>query len=91
MKKIDYLITTHYHSDHIGGFSGLLARMPIGTVIDHGENRETTVSTQPGAAEIDPKNPPPGSTAFAYQQYVKDIGTRHHIVAKAGDVFHVGA
>ena len=29
-----------------------LARMPIDTFIDHGENRETTASTQPGAAQI---------------------------------------
>src|SRR6478609_3202557 len=41
LKKIDYLLTTHYHGDHIGGLEGLLARIPIGTVIDHGENRET--------------------------------------------------
>src|SRR6195952_6171974 len=64
VKKIDTLLITHYHGDHIGGFEGLLARIPIGTVIDHGDNRETKASHQPGAAEIDVKNPPPGSTAF---------------------------
>ena len=90
VRKIDYLLITHYHGDHIGGFEGLLARMPIDTVIDHGENRETTASTQPGSAPIDVKNPPPGSTAYGYQQYVKLIGNRRHIVAKAGDVFHIG-
>src|SRR6185437_886007 len=31
VKKIDYLITTHYHGDHIGGLEGFLARMPIDT------------------------------------------------------------
>jgi competence protein ComEC len=40
VKKIDYLITTHYHGDHIGGLEGLLKRIPIGTFIDHGPNRE---------------------------------------------------
>ena len=49
MKKIDYLITTHYHGDHIGGLEGLLARMPIDTFVDHGENRETTASPNPDA------------------------------------------
>src|SRR6201985_980020 len=34
ISKIDYLITTHYHSDHIGGLEGLMKRMPIGTFID---------------------------------------------------------
>ena len=88
--KIDYLLTTHYHGDHIGGFAGLLARMPIDTIIDHGENREVTASTQPGAPPIDLNNPPPGSSAYGYREYVKAIGSRRHIVAKAGDVFHIG-
>ena len=71
VKKIDYLLITHYHGDHIGGFEGLLARIPIGTVIDHGENRETTASPSPTPPQIDMNNPPPGSTAFGYQQYIE--------------------
>jgi competence protein ComEC len=91
VKKIDYLITTHYHGDHIGGFEGFLARMHVDTVIDHGPNRETSASTQPGAPEIDIKNPPAGSTAYGYNKYVELIGKRRHIIAKAGDVFHIGS
>jgi len=91
VKKIDYLITTHYHGDHIGGLEGFLARMPIDTYIDHGENRETTASPNPTAPQIDMKNPPPGSTAFGYRHYVELIGKHRHIVAKPGDVFHVGS
>ncbi len=91
VKKIDDLIITHYHSDHIGGLEGLLARIPIGTIIDHGENRETTASTRPDAPQIDLKNPPPNSTAYAYNQYLKLIAGHHHVVAKAGDVFHIGS
>jgi competence protein ComEC len=48
VKKIDYLITTHYHSDHIGGLEGLLKRIPIGTFIDHGPNRELPGTQGPG-------------------------------------------
>ena len=91
VKKIDYLLTTHYHGDHIGGFEGLLARMPIGIVIDHGENRETTASPNPTAPQIDMNNPPPGSTAYGYRRYVELIGSRRHIIAKPGDVFHIGS
>jgi beta-lactamase superfamily II metal-dependent hydrolase len=91
VKTIDYLLTTHYHGDHIGGLEGLLARMPIGTFIDHGENRETTASTQPGAPQIDLKNPPPGSTAAGYNKYLALIGSKPHKVVKAGDVLKVGS
>jgi len=45
VKKIDYLIITHFHVDHVGGLEPLLTRMPVGTFIDHGENREV-VGTQ---------------------------------------------
>ena len=90
LKKIDYLLTTHYHGDHIGGLEGLLARMPIDTFIDHGENRETTASTQPGAPQIDLKNPPLGSAAAGYNRYVELIGNKRRIIAKAGDVFRIG-
>jgi competence protein ComEC len=40
--KIDYVLITHFHTDHVGGFPQLLARIPVGTVIDHGVNREST-------------------------------------------------
>jgi competence protein ComEC len=40
--KIDYVLITHFHDDHVGGVPQLVARIPVGTFIDHGENRETT-------------------------------------------------
>jgi len=36
IKKIDYLMITHFHSDHVGGVPQLAQLMPIGTFIDHG-------------------------------------------------------
>ncbi|HVZ18141.1 MAG TPA: MBL fold metallo-hydrolase, partial [Terriglobales bacterium] len=41
LKKIDYVLITHYHEDHVGGVSQLVQQIPVGTFIDHGENRET--------------------------------------------------
>lgn len=41
LKKIDYLVITHYHRDHVGGISQLLQKMPVVNFIDHGPNRET--------------------------------------------------
>ena len=37
MKRIDHLVTTHYHTDHFGGASVLAQLLPIGTVWDNGQ------------------------------------------------------
>ena len=36
LKKIDHLITTHFHGDHYGGAAMLANLMPIGVVNDNG-------------------------------------------------------
>jgi competence protein ComEC len=41
VKKIDWLISTHYHQDHVGGLTALAQRVPIGHFIDHGANIES--------------------------------------------------
>lgn len=40
VKKIDWLIITHFHGDHVGGIKQLAERMPIVNVIDHGRTVE---------------------------------------------------
>ncbi len=39
--RLDYLLVTHYHSDHAGNAAALASRIPIGTFIDHGPTVET--------------------------------------------------
>ncbi len=41
LSKINYVLITHYHDDHVGGLPQLVARIPVDTFIDHGDNRET--------------------------------------------------
>ena len=31
---------THYHADHVGRLESLLAKLPVGTFLDYGSNRE---------------------------------------------------
>lgn len=42
VKKIDYLVITHYHVDHAGGVSQLAAKLPILNFVDHGPSVETS-------------------------------------------------
>jgi beta-lactamase superfamily II metal-dependent hydrolase len=46
IKKIDYVVITHFHSDHVGGVPQLVEKIPVGTFVDHGPNRETSKSAQ---------------------------------------------
>lgn len=38
VKKIDYMVVSHYDGDHVGGVPALAERMPIVTFVDHGDN-----------------------------------------------------
>ena len=75
LSKIDYVLITHYHADHVGGVPPLVARIPVGTFIDHGPNRE-----------FDDK-----STVQGYAEYQKVLaaGNSKHIVARPGDVLPI--
>src|SRR5271156_315654 len=46
LSKIDFVLLTHYHMDHAGGVAQLIAKIPVGTFIDHGPNRETVGDTE---------------------------------------------
>ncbi|MGH9511424.1 MAG: ComEC/Rec2 family competence protein [Terriglobales bacterium] len=63
INKIDYLLITHYHRDHVGGVPLLAERIHIGTFIDHGPNVQTWDT--------------PGQDYAAYLKVIK--GSRHII------------
>ena len=42
LTKIDFLVTTHYHVDHIGGMRELAAQIPIRHFVDHGPSVEAS-------------------------------------------------
>lgn len=42
LQRIDWLLVTHYHLDHVGGVPELAAKFPIGAFIDHGDNTENS-------------------------------------------------
>ena len=73
--KIDYVLITHFHDDHVGGAPQLAARIPIGAFIDHGENREV------GSAGVD-------KIWQAYQALLT-TGKYKRISAKPGDTLPI--
>ena len=43
LQRIDHLITTHWHRDHMGAMASVAARIPILEFIDHGANTQPDV------------------------------------------------
>jgi competence protein ComEC len=75
ISKIDYVLITHYHTDHVGGALQLAARIPVGAFIDHGENRESS-------------DAPTVAMWQAYQQLLASEKYRR-ITVRPGDVLPV--
>jgi beta-lactamase superfamily II metal-dependent hydrolase len=71
LSRIDSVIITHYHDDHVGGVPQLVQRIPVGTFFVHGPNREL----DHGATERD---------YAAFQKVLADTKAKE-IVAKPGN------
>lgn len=74
--KIDNLLVTHYHNDHVGGLPQLVGQVPVGRFIDHGINREDDPATVAGWN--------------AYQEALPAAHAQH-LVVRPGDVLPVKA
>jgi beta-lactamase superfamily II metal-dependent hydrolase len=49
--KIDHVLITHHHDDHVGGVPNLVERVKVGEFLDHGENREDADDTRHNYSE----------------------------------------
>lgn len=64
VNRIDWLIVTHFHRDHVGGLRQLADKLAIHNLVDHGR----TVETSPQAAEL-----------YAMYEAVAGKGKRHTV------------
>ncbi len=69
IKRIDYLLITHFHGDHVGGVPEVAKQLPIGTFVDHG---------------APPANPDP-RVLEPFNAYAAVRASGRHIHAKPGD------
>ena len=86
VKQIDYLVSTHYHVDHIGSLVELAKRVPVGAFVDHGPTLEGPNVTQvpPGPDGIPVTKP--REQVEGFQAAYADLYTKaKHIVVKPGD------
>ena len=44
--RLDHVLITHFHVDHVGGVPNLVQRVKVGEFLDHGENREDSDITR---------------------------------------------
>ncbi|MDR3740114.1 MAG: MBL fold metallo-hydrolase [Terracidiphilus sp.] len=44
--KLDHVLITHFHMDHVGGVPNLVERVKVGEFLDHGVNREDSDVTR---------------------------------------------
>jgi competence protein ComEC len=69
LERIDYLLITHFHSDHAGGVPEIAARIPIGTFIDYGDPLGTDRLT---------------AASFRAYEPVR-AAAAHHLIPRPGD------
>ena len=82
--RIDYLMMTHYHVDHVGGLDALLAKLPAEVFIDHGPNAE----------QLPPDATPRQKAMAPATNYIKwqaAYAGHEHISAKVGQKLDIGS
>ena len=81
MTRLDHVLITHYHLDHVGGVHDILARIPVGEFIDHGPNREMAPAS--GATWDHP--------VALFKRYQAAIAGHKRRSVKVGDVVNIGS
>lgn len=84
LDKLDFVLITHYHIDHVGGLNELLGKFPVGTLLDHGVNREATPADATAAAAA-------SLPEALYTGYLASTAGRERRSLKAGEQIALGS
>lgn len=71
VKRLDTMLTTHYHMDHVGGVSPLAAKLPVRQFLDHGANTETGRQAE--------------SLSSSYEQAIQTTAGAKRVTLKPGE------
>ncbi len=81
LSKLDIVLITHYHVDHVGGLGELMSKFQVGELLDHGPNRETP------SVNDNPANDP----MKLYAEYERLIAGYPRRSLKPGDTVKIGS
>jgi competence protein ComEC len=90
LKKIDSVLITHFHSDHVGGVPALAKLIPIGGFVDHGDSIETQNPADAQRWEAYKTAATGHRMSLAVNGEIKMKGVRIEIVSSNGDVLSKG-
>jgi len=91
VKRIDYMLLTHYHDDHFGAAAALADRIPVGTFVDHGSSVEVGKDDAWWMARRGPWYKPGRNQAYdeSVANYEKAREKGSHLIVKAGDTIPI--
>ena len=85
LKRINYVLITHYHGDHVGGVADLLARLPVDMFVDHGANTEDSDQTRAQYASYEKAIEHSKRIQLGPNQGLPLRGMRLEVLAAAGE------
>jgi len=90
VKRLDYLVNTHFHADHFGGTARLFEQFPIVHFVDHGETVEYGKSDEWWVARRTGAKPGMAKRYDAlYDTYTQALEKGRRITVKPGDVIPI--